>query len=75
MITSQYSRYSLNVQWDEDDEIYVVTVPELPGCRTHGGTYEEAIRQAQDAIQSWIMVAQELGRPIPPPRVRSSKAA
>ena len=75
MISDQYKHYSMNIQWDQDDEIYVVTVPELPGCKTHGRTYEEAIRQAQDAIESWIMVAQELGRPVPLPRVRSTNAA
>jgi predicted RNase H-like HicB family nuclease len=55
------------IQWDKDDRIYVVTVPELPGCMTHGKTYEEAVRQGQDAIASWIMVAKELGRPVPLP--------
>ncbi len=69
MTANQYAHYSMNIQWDEDDQIYVVTVPELPGCRTHGSTYEEAVRQGQDAIASWIMVAQELGRPIPAPKV------
>jgi predicted RNase H-like HicB family nuclease len=61
--------YSMIIQWDPDDKIYVVTVPELPGCMTHGRTYEEAIQQRQDAIESWIMVAKELGRPIPVPKV------
>src|SRR5579864_1467654 len=37
----EYDRYSMLIQWDEDDQIYVVTVPELLGCRTHGKTYEE----------------------------------
>ena len=69
MTTDQDTHYSMNIQWHEGDQIYVVTVPELPGCQTHGKTYEEAIRQGQDAIDSWIMVAKELGRPIPPPRV------
>ena len=69
MTANQYAHYSMNIQWDEDDQIYVVTVPELPGCRTHGSTYEEAVRQGQDAIASWIMVAQELERPIPAPKV------
>ncbi|MBE3559557.1 MAG: type II toxin-antitoxin system HicB family antitoxin [Ktedonobacteraceae bacterium] len=60
--------YSMLIQWSNEDQVYVVTVPELPGCRTHGETYEEAVKQGQDAIESWLMVAQELGRPIPPPR-------
>lgn len=46
--------YSMIIQWEPLDEIYIVTVPELPGCRTHGKTYEEAVTQAQDAIDTWI---------------------
>lgn len=66
-MSKQYDHYSMLIQWDKDDRIYVVTVPELPGCMTHGKTYEEAVRQGQDAIASWIMVAKELGRPVPLP--------
>jgi predicted RNase H-like HicB family nuclease len=61
--------YSMIIQWSDEDQAYIVTVPELPGCRTHGETYEEAIQQGQDAIEGWIMVAKDLGWPIPPPRV------
>jgi len=68
-VSDLYDRYSMLIQWDEDDHIYVVTVPELPGCRTYGKTYEEAVRQGQDAIASWIDVSRELGLPIPAPRV------
>ena len=64
--------YSMIIQWDDDDKIFVVTVPELPGCMTHGRTYEEAVQQGQDAIESWITVARELGRPVPQPRVAMS---
>jgi predicted RNase H-like HicB family nuclease len=56
------------IQWDEEDQIYVVSVPEFPGCMTHGKTYKKAVKQGQDAIESWIKVAKELGRPIPPPK-------
>jgi predicted RNase H-like HicB family nuclease len=61
-------RYSMIIEWDDDDQIFVVTVPELPGCRTHGHTYEEAIKQGQEAIEGWIMTAQADGATIPPPR-------
>ena len=57
------------IEWSDEDQAYIVTVPELPGCRTHGDTYEEATRQGQDAIESWIMVAEELGRPVPAPKL------
>jgi predicted RNase H-like HicB family nuclease len=62
----------MNIQWDADDKIFVVTVPELPGSMSHGHTYEEAVKQGQDAMESWIKVAQELGRSIPQPHVAMS---
>ncbi len=61
-------RYPMIIEWDPRDDIFVVTVPELPGCRTHGRTYEEAVRQGQDAIESWLDGAEEDGEQAPPPR-------
>ena len=60
--------YSMVIQWDAQARIFVATVPELPGCITHGKTYEEAARQGQDAMRSWIMAAREAGHPLPRPR-------
>jgi antitoxin HicB len=67
--------YSMIIEWDNDDKIFVVTVPELPGCRTHGHTYEEAIQQGQEAIEGWIMTARADGATIPPPRNYTDTAA
>ncbi len=61
-------RYSMVLEWDPRDDIYIVTVRELPGCRTHGATLEEAIEQGADAIESWIDASRAWGRPIPPPK-------
>jgi len=47
--------YSMIIQWEPTGQIYVVTVPELEGCVTHGKTYEEAVRQGMDAIDTWVM--------------------
>lgn len=65
----EYARYSMVIQWSDEDEAYIVTVPELPGCITHGATYEEAVKQGLDAIESWIDANRAWGRPIPAPRV------
>jgi predicted RNase H-like HicB family nuclease len=67
--------YTMIIQWDPKDQIYVVSVPELPGCMTHGRTYEEAVKQGQDAIESWFMVAKQDGDPIPPPRTYTGATA
>ena len=60
--------YSMLLEWDPSDDIYVVTVPELPGCHTHGETLAEAVQQGQEVIELWLETMQELGRPIPHPR-------
>lgn len=65
-------RYSLIVEWSEEDQAYLVTVPDLPGCATHGATYRDAVVQAEDAIQSWIDAAEAMGRRIPAPRLRAT---
>jgi predicted RNase H-like HicB family nuclease len=64
------SRYELIVFWDEPDQIFVVDVPELPGCMAHGRTKSEAITNAEAAIELWIDTAKEDGIAIPEPRGR-----
>ncbi len=46
--------------------------PELEGCRTHGDTQAEAVRQAEDAIVTWLVTARVWGEPIPAPRLFSA---
>jgi predicted RNase H-like HicB family nuclease len=61
-------KYELIIYWSEEDQFFVVEVPELPGCAADGETYMEALENAQIVMQEWIYTAQELGRPIPQPR-------
>lgn len=65
---SEPTRYAMIIEWEPEGAVFVVTVPELPGCRTHGETYEEAVRQGQEAIEGWIDAMRFWGRPIPPAR-------
>ncbi len=44
-MSNNYDHYTMVIQWSEEDNAYIVTVPELPGCITHGDTYEEAVKQ------------------------------
>lgn len=63
------SNYELIVSWSDDDQCFVVEVPELPGCMADGETYEEAVANARQVIDEWLDTARELGRPIPQPKV------
>jgi predicted RNase H-like HicB family nuclease len=63
-------RYELIIYWSEQDQAFIVEVPELPGCAADGATYQEAVAAIEIVIREWIETAKELGRPIPKPRGR-----
>ena len=67
-------RYELIIFWSEEDQRYLVEVPELPGCMADGKTYQEAIKTAETVISEWIETAQSLGREIPQPKGRLAYA-
>jgi len=62
--------YEMILWWSDEDEAYVVDVPELPGCMAHGATRQSAIKNAEDAIKFWIKTAKSDGLEIPKPRGR-----
>lgn len=59
------SKYELIMYWSEEDQSFIVEVPELPGCMADGATQSEALTNAQKVIDEWIVAAKELGREIP----------
>jgi len=52
-------RFSVVVEKDKDG--YVAFCPELQGCYTQGGTYEEALENAKDAISLHVKDVLESG--------------
>ncbi|MFW6180302.1 MAG: type II toxin-antitoxin system HicB family antitoxin [Spirochaetota bacterium] len=63
-------KYELIIYWSEEDQSFIVEVPELPGCMADGETYEQAVAHARIVIEEWIETARRLGRPIPEPKGR-----
>ncbi|MDT4952647.1 MAG: hypothetical protein QOJ02_785 [Acidobacteriota bacterium] len=63
-------RYELIIYWSEEDEAFIVEVPELPGCMADGATYQAALANVEVVINEWIETARELGRSIPEPKGR-----
>ncbi len=43
---------------------FTVTVPALPGCVTWGEDYDQALAMAQEAIEGYLEVLAEEGKPI-----------
>jgi len=63
-------KYEVIIYWSEEDQAFIVEVPELPGCAADGPTYQKALTNVEAIIKEWIETAQELGRPIPKPKGR-----
>jgi antitoxin HicB len=53
---------------EDDGGGFLATVPDLPGCVSDGDSREEAARNVEDAIASWLEEARSVGRAIPEPR-------
>ena len=64
------SKYELIIYWREEDQSFVVEIPELSGCMADGTTYHEAVSNAEIVIQDWIQTAKKLNRFIPEPQGR-----
>jgi predicted RNase H-like HicB family nuclease len=60
--------YSVLIQWSDEDQVYVVSLPEFgPYAHTHGDTYEEALKNAQEVLELLVETYQEEGKPLPQP--------
>ena len=59
--------YSVLIQYDNRDSIYVAKIPELSGCIAHGNTQEDAMREIKIALELWLETANEAGMVIPEP--------
>jgi predicted RNase H-like HicB family nuclease len=60
--------YSIVIQWSEEDQLFLVTLPEFTDIMqpcTHGKNYEEALQNAQDLIESLIEIYHEDNKPLP----------
>ena len=64
------TKHELIIYWSEQDQAFVVEVPELPGCMADGKTYQEAVANAEQIIAEWLDTAKEEGRPVPEPKGR-----
>ena len=58
-------QYTVILEWDPDVQAYSAVVPALPGCASQGRTIEEALANAQEAIELYLEVLRDRGEPIP----------
>jgi predicted RNase H-like HicB family nuclease len=60
--------YSIVIQWSDEDNAYLVILPEFgPQPQTHGDTYDEALKNAQEVLELLIETYQAEGWVLPEP--------
>lgn len=64
------ARYTIIIQWSNEDECFVVSLPEWGEfCHTHGNSYEEALKNAIEVLEMLIESYLEDGKPLPEPQI------
>lgn len=71
----KFEDYAINIAPLTADEGggFMVTFPDLPGCIADGETVEEAIEEAKDAFNAWMIVEIEDKGEAPKPKTYSGQ--
>jgi predicted RNase H-like HicB family nuclease len=76
---SERERYSIVIEWSDEDQTFVVILPEWADRYLmpvgDGATYEEALASARDALDTFIQFAREDGETLPEPRTYAASPA
>lgn len=65
--------YPATITFSEEDNGYLVSFVDLPGCITDGETIEEATKNGQEALTGFLASMYERNVPIPEPSVISQE--
>ena len=60
---SVHMKFTVTLERDEDG-VWIVECPSIPGCVSQGSTKEEALKNVQEAIQLCLEVRSERGLPL-----------
>lgn len=52
---------------EEGEKYWIAEVPELPGCKSHGSSVEEAVKSVEEAKKDWILDSLKSGEEVPTP--------
>jgi len=63
-------KYQMLLQWSEEDDCFLVGFPDFPGqqWRTQGETYQEAVTNGIEALESLVAAYETTGESLPQPR-------
>jgi len=68
--------YSMLIEWSEEDQAFLVTLPEWANSvmmpATHGSSYSEAVHHGQEVLKMLIDSALQDGDSLPPPKTHAA---
>lgn len=56
-------KFNVTIDRDEDG-VWIIECPSIPGCISQGATKEEGLENIQDAISACLQVRAEMGLPL-----------
>ncbi len=60
------SNYTIIIQWSDEDNCFIASLPEWGEfCHTHGESYAEALKNAEEVLELLIKSSLEEGKPLP----------
>jgi len=64
-------KYQMIIQWSDEDDCFLVGFPDFPNqkWRSHGDTYNEALNNGIEALESLIMAYELTGDKLPDPKI------
>lgn len=65
-------RYSVDIAWSDEDEGFIATVDEFPYLSAFGETREDALKEAQIALEGFLESYEDDGEEPPQPRKREA---
>ena len=71
---AQARRYPMVFAWSDEDQLLLVSFPDVPGLRTHGATVDDAARRGAKVIALWVTAMRDASRPLPAPTLTTGQA-
>jgi antitoxin HicB len=70
MMKSTKIKYEMTISWSEKDDCFLVGFPDFPNqkWRTHGDTYETAVNNGVEALESLMIAYEASSESLPEPR-------
>lgn len=57
-------KYTVVLDYDPEEDVFNVSVIELPGCLTWGKTRAQALRRAEEAIVVYLEMSDDPAKPV-----------